>query len=83
MCVSIFTFGMVNCESSILSPSTMTKDEKDKLIAKALMSDQGRELLRPIIQGAGAEFADMCEPGSLGEHLGRAVAGRPPKLDKK
>ncbi len=57
----------------------MTKEEKDELVAKALMTEEGKKSLRPIIQEAGAIFADMCLPGSFGWHLGRAVAGLPPR----
>jgi len=57
----------------------MTKVESEEMVAKALMTEEGKQALRPIIEEAGAIFADMYPEGSFGYHLGRAVAGLPPK----
>lgn len=54
--------------------------EEEEMIAKGIMSPYGKQKLREIIQNAGATFADISPPGSLGETLGRMVAGLPLRI---
>jgi len=51
--------------------------EEEEMIAKVIMSPYGKQELRKIIQKTGAEFADSQPPGSMGEVIGRMVAGLP------
>lgn len=54
----------------------MTKDE---IVAAKLATPEGKAALRQSIQEAGAKAADRFPPGSVGEAVGRTLAGMPPE----
>lgn len=57
----------------------MTENQREETIARYLSTPEGKEQLRQAIQKAAAKAADHFPAGSLGERLGRKLAGLPPK----
>ena len=59
--------------------SSMTREERDLLVAEELLTPAGREKLKEAIQLGAARAADRLPEGCFKWHLARRLAGLPLK----
>jgi len=57
----------------------VTKAEREAVVVAQLATPEGKRVFRAAFELAGARAADHFPPGSMGEALGRTLAGLPPK----